>query len=327
MWSAVCGMWSEGKRALSSASKRRFLVRLSNHKPRTTTHILATAILVSLTMLAGAQGSPIDGQSNPDTGASNTTTQQSINFNRDVLAKMGVDQKYGNQVPGDAVFRDDHWRTIRFGDLYGKRPIIVMPMFFECQGVCSVEVDSLMQAAIQMDNLNVGRDFDIVLLSINPKETPSLTSVRWNSAVKLYGRAGSEDGFHFLTGTYENIRKVTDALGFKWVYNPKDGNINHPAGLMVLSSKGQITGYMVNKDFPRAFLVHMIADAKAFRESPKTDTVLFGCIMIDHATGRRSLVIENVIRLCAAVFAVGLFGWIAGMSLSGKKKNAKGGLA
>jgi protein SCO1/2 len=116
-------------------------------------------------------------------------------------------------------------------------------------------------------------------------------------------------------------------LGFRWVYDPKEETINHPAGIMVLSPSGKITGYLVNKEFPKAFLTHMIADAKDSKISEKTETMLFGCIMIDHATGRRSLIIENVIRLCAAVFAVGVACWIVGMSLSGKSRKAKGGLA
>ncbi|HVT12087.1 MAG TPA: SCO family protein [Fimbriimonadaceae bacterium] len=288
---------------------------------------LAAIALGLTTALSFAQGSPIDGASNPDTGASNAAQQQQINFSRDVLAKMGVDQHYGAQVPGDVPFNDEHGNAIKFGDLYGSRPLIVMPMFFLCQGVCSVETDSLLQNIIQMDDLTVGKDYDVILLSINPKETPELILPRWKSTVKMYGRTDSEKGFHFLSGTYENIRKITDALGFRWVYDPKEGTINHPAGLMLLSPEGKITGYMINKEFPRAFLSHMITDAKASKISPKTDTVLFGCIMIDHATGRRSLVIENVIRLCAAIFAVGVACWIVGMSVSGKSRKAKGGLA
>lgn len=287
-----------------------------------------TAICLGFaTALSFAQGSAIDGQSNPDTAASNAAQQQQVDFARDVMSKMGVEQHLGEQVPGDVPFMDEHGRAIKFGSLYGSRPLIVMPMFFLCQGVCSVETDSLLQNIIQLTDLSVGKDYDVVLLSINPKETPDLILPRWKSTVKMYGRPDADQGFHFLSGSYDNIRKITDSLGFKWVYDPKEGTINHPAGLMVLSPEGKITGYMVNKEFPRAFLTHMISDAKESKISPKTDTVLFGCIMIDHATGRRSLVIENVIRLCAGIFAAGLACWIVGMSVSGKSRKAKGGLA
>ncbi|MFI5386526.1 MAG: SCO family protein [Fimbriimonadales bacterium] len=292
--------------------------------------LMAMALGISA-VLAHAQGSPIDGESNPDTGASAAAQQQQINFTRDVLSKMGVDQNLGRQVPGNVPFTDEHGRAIKFGDLFGSRPIIVMPMFFECKGVCSVETDSLLHTAIDMPDLSVGRDFDIVMLSINPKETPELTLPRWNGTVKIYNvhgdRPEAEKGFHFLTGSYDNIRKITDALGFRWVYNAKDDQINHPAGLMVLSPTGQITGYYVDKEFQRTFLTHLLADAKDLKVSPKTESQLFGCIMIDHATGRRSIVIENVIRLFAGVFAVGLACWIVGMSLSGKHRNLRGGSA
>jgi protein SCO1 len=287
-----------------------------------------SALIFGLTTaLAMAQGQIMDS----DAAEGMRIQQAQKNFNVDVLAKMGVDQHAGAQVPGDVPFKDQHGHDIKFGDLYGSRPIVIMPMFFQCKGVCGVETDSLLRSAIQMSDLNVGRDYDIVMLSINPKETPDLVLPRWKTTIKTYNDKGSrpeaEAGFHFLTGTYENIHKITDVLGFKWVYDAKEDTINHPAGLMVLSPSGKITGYLVNKEFPRAFLTHLIADAKDSTISQKTETVLFGCIMIDHATGRRSLVIENVIRLCAAVFAVGVACWIVGMSVSGNRRKAKGGLA
>ncbi|HTQ08610.1 MAG TPA: SCO family protein [Fimbriimonadaceae bacterium] len=255
-----------------------------------------------------------------DYSAAANAAAEKFDFNRNVLSKMGIDQHEGVQVPGDAVFQDEHGRTIHFGDLYGKRPLVVMPMYFNCPGICGVETDSLLEAAIQMKDRSIGRDYDIVLLSINPTETPKLTFPRWQGAEEMYGRPGSDEGFHFLTGTYPNILKVTNALGFKYVYNPKDGTINHPAGLMVLSPTGIVTGYIVNKDFPAVFLDHMIQDASASKISPKIDTVLFGCIMVDPATGHRSLIIENVIRLIAGLFAIGVACWITSMSLSGRHK-------
>jgi protein SCO1/2 len=294
--------------------------------------IIFATITFGLTVaLSFAQGQIMDGPGSGDVVASGAVQQANRNFQRDVLTKMGVDQLLGNQVPADIPFNDEHGRAINFGDLYGKRPIVIMPMFFQCKGVCGVETDSLFKAAIAMEDLNIGRDYDIVMLSINPKEAPDLTLPRWNTAVKDYNAHGNRpevaQGLHFLTGTLPNIRRLTDALGFKWVYDPKEDTINHPAGMMILSAKGQITGYYVDKDFQKSFLTHLLSDATNFKVSPRTETQLFGCIMIDHVTGRRSLVIENVIRLCAAVFAIGVACWIVGMSLSGKSRKAKGGLA
>jgi len=293
--------------------------------------IFATIAFGLATALSFAQGQIMDGPGSSDVTSSGQIQQANRNFQRDVLTKMGVDQLLGNMVPADIPFTDEHGRVINFGELYGKRPIVIMPMFFQCKGVCGVETDSLFKAAIAMEDLNIRRDYDIVMLSIDPKETPELTLPRWNTAIKDYNARGTRpevaDGLHFLTGTLTNIRKLTDALGFKWVYDPKEDTINHPAGIMVLSSKGQITGYYIDKDFQKSFLTHLLADAAHSKVSPRTETQLFGCIMIDHVTGRRSLVIENVIRLCAAVFAVGVACWIVGMSLSGKNRKAKGGLA
>lgn len=276
----------------------------------------AFACALVLASWAGAQAAPVQAVTR--------------NFNRDVMAKMGVDQHEGAYVPKDVAFTDEHGREIKFGDLLGSRPIVIMPMFFECQGVCAVETDSLLQTLCQISDKSVGRDFDVVLLSINPAETPAESFPRWKVAVKTYDTYGNRpeaaDGFHFLTGSYANIRRVTDALGFRYVYDAKENTINHPAGLMTLAANGQITGYLINKEFPRTFLTKMIDDARADRLSAKNEPMLFGCIMIDKETGKRSLVIENVIRLCAGIFAVGVATWIVSMSLSTKGRN-KGGLA
>lgn len=264
-----------------------------------------------------------------DVAAGSTQQVASVNFNRDVLSKMGIDQLLGNQVPGDVELQDEHGRTIRFGDLYGKRPLVVMPMFFLCKGICGIETDELLQSAIHMDDLTVGKDYDIVMLSLNPKENPELTFPRWKSTVEIYNVKGTrptaEAGFHFLTGTYANVKRITDALGFNWVYDPKADQINHPAGLMALTPNGKVAGYIINKEFPITFLRHLVEIAQKNEVGPRTESILFGCIQIDHATQKRSIVIENVIRLCAAIFAIGVAGWIVGMSISGKK--AKGGHA
>lgn len=283
-----------------------------------------SALVLGMAALSFGQQGPFD---SADVSQSGKSAQQQRNFTKDVLDKMGVDQKLGEMMPADVPFQNQFGETIKFGDLFGKRPIVIMPMFFECKGVCSVETDSLLKNAIQLKDINVGRDYDIVMLSINPRETPDLTFPRWKGVIKLYDRPQADKGFHFLTGKLDDIRKVTDALGFKWVYDAKENTINHPAGLMVLSPEGKITGYLVNKEFPAKFVAKLVTDASQSKVSPKTETVLFGCIMIDHATGKRSLVIENVIRLCAAVFAVGMACWIVGMSVSSKGRKAKGGLA
>lgn len=256
--------------------------------------------------------------------------QKAANFQKDVLDKMGVDQRLGAKVPTDAVFQEADGRTVKFGELLGKRPMIIMPMFFSCQGVCGVETDSLLKSVIGMEDLNVGKDFDVILLSINPKENPSVTGSRWETVNKLYKRPGSSQGWHFLTGDITNIRKMTDALGFKWVYDAKEDRFNHPAGLMVLAADGTITSYVINKEFAPPFLRTLVNEAKTGEVSKKSEPILFGCIMIDRATGARSLMIENVIRLSAAVFAVFVGLWIAGMVLSERRKKQKmitGGVA
>ncbi len=290
--------------------------------------LLLTAAFALLAAFGWSQG--MGDAVREDARASGVDSQKQANFKLDVLDKMGIDQRLGAFVPGDVPLTDQNGRQIKFGDLYGKRPLVIMPMFFSCLSACPVETDALVRTVIQMPELSVGRDFDVVMLSLNPKETNELTQPRWRGVVRLYNRPSGEEGFHFLTGKLEDVRKITNALGFRWTYREEDDQINHPAGLMILSSQGQITSYMINKEFPQRFLLQNLIDAKQGKVGPKSETILFGCIMIDHATGARSLVIENVIRLFAGVFAIGMAIWIGALSLGGRKakvKMTKGGLA
>ncbi len=242
------------------------------------------------------------------------------NFNENVLRHMGVDQLLGNKVATDATFQEADGTTVRFGDLLGKRPLVVMPMYFECHGVCGISTDSLLKATIGIDKKTVGTDYDVVLLSINPAEDPSVTAPRWKTAEKLYRRDASAHGWHLLTGDLENIRRLTDSIGFKWVYDQKEKSINHPAGLVVLTKDGTISSYIIDSDYPAAFLNNMLTVAQEGKIGRKVQPNLVACITMDHATQTRSAAIENGIRIISAGFAVLLGLWIARMIMSERKK-------
>ena len=245
--------------------------------------------------------------------------QQSFN---DALSLMKIVQKLGAQVPAEATFNDENGREIKFGAILGKRPVILLPMFFLCKGICGKETDNLLKTVARLQDLEVGRDYDVVLLSINPKETPELARNKKTSLLKVMKGANNESGYHFLTGEMAEIRKVTDAVGFGFAYDDVDGRINHPAGLIFLTPSGRVSQYIMGADYPRPIVEDALALAAKEKLGEKAETVLLGCVMIDPITGQRSLVIENVIRLITGAFAIALFGWIAMMVIKGRRPNA-----
>ncbi|HJP82622.1 MAG TPA: SCO family protein [Fimbriimonadaceae bacterium] len=238
---------------------------------------------------------------------------------RDSLAQMKIDQKLGAQVPAQATFKDEFGKTIPFASLLGKRPIVLLPMFYLCQGVCGKESDNLLKTIASLQNEQVGREYDVIFLSINPKETPELAMNKKTSVLKVMKGDTNQEGYHFLTGTMPEIRKVTNAVGFGFAYDEKDGRINHPAGLMILTPSGRVSQYILGADYPKPIMEKGIALANEDKIGKEAEVVLLGCVMIDPVTGRRSLIIENVIRLIAGAFAIGLFAWIGGMTIKGRR--------
>jgi protein SCO1/2 len=230
------------------------------------------------------------------------------------LQKIGIDQKLGAQVPPSATVRTEDGKSVPFGTFLGKRPIVFLPIFYNCQGVCGRETDSIMKVLVRIQDKSVGKDYDVVLLSIHPKETPELAQAKKNVALGIYDRKGAEEGFHFLTGSEKDIRSITDAIGFRYEYDAATNRINHPAGIMVLTPGGRVSQYLYGADYPEKVVRSALDTATKNGIGYKADVELLGCIMIDPVTGKRSLVIENFIRLIAAVIAEGLLSWIGVMS-------------
>ena len=238
---------------------------------------------------------------------------------KQALSQMRIDQKLGSQVPGDAVFKDEEGKEIQFGSLLGQRPVVILPMFFGCQGICGTEVDGVLKNVAKMKGA-IGKDYDVVLLSINPNETSELARDKKISLLKVFDGKADPKGFHLLTGDLDNIRKVTDALGFGFAYDATDKRINHPAGLMILTPKGQVSSYMFGSEYPQLVMQDNIALAGKGKIGGKAEVDLLGCVMLDAKTKSRSATIEKFINLTAGFFALCTFIWIGVMAFKYRRE-------
>jgi protein SCO1/2 len=228
--------------------------------------------------------------------------------------QMDLQQRLGNQVPLDARFKDESGKDIQFGDLVGERPLIVLPMFFTCGGVCRIEMESLFKVINKDKKFTVGEDFDVVFFGIHPKETYELAREKEKVVVDAYKRPSGEQGFHALTGDMASIRQVTDAIGFKFTYDEKTGQINHPAGITFLNKKGEVSGYIFGKDYATSVVRKNVEAAEAGEYGVEPEVVFLGCIMIDPVTGQKSLVIKNLMKVLGISTVLMMGCWIAFMS-------------
>jgi protein SCO1/2 len=229
-----------------------------------------------------------------------------------ITDQMGIDQKLGNQVPGDVIVQESDGRKIRFGDLYGTVPLVVMPMFNQCNGICIIEQDSLMKTLSRMKE-PVGEQFKVVMLSIHPKETPELALSKKHLVLDRYNGERERRGYpkvdtsaewHYLTADWKSIQRLTDALGFRFTYNERTGNINHPAGIMILTPDGKVSSYIYGKDYPTRILQEDVRVAREGRVGEKAEVILLGCIRIDPHTGQKTLIVENVLRVAGVATVV-----------------------
>lgn len=216
-----------------------------------------------------------------------------------------VDQNLNDYLPLDLTFTDSNGKKVKLRDYFGDRPVILMPVFYECSGVCTLELNNMVNALHEFKKDSVGKEFDVITFTIRPTETVQMAKDKKDMILDIYSRKGAEKGWHFLVGDYDQIRKLTDAIGFEYDYDETTGNISHPAAAIVLTPEGQISRYFLDTDYPQQILLDSIKDAAKGRVGRKADATSFwNCIKIDPITGQRSLNILKLLNIMGVITVV-----------------------
>ncbi|HEY3782875.1 MAG TPA: SCO family protein [Fimbriimonadaceae bacterium] len=274
---------------------------------RSVTRLLLTALAACCCLTANAQNFegtlPVQSQNDP-----------SLN--------VRVEQKLGNAIPLDTQFKDQTGASVTFGSLLNNKPTVVLPIFYRCKGVCSIETQDLIGTLAQMKQ-HVGQDFEVIFLSIDPQEGPALALDKFKTTLASSPNfKGTDVGWHFLTGTIDNIHRVTDALGFFFNYDAASDVVNHPSGLMFLSPDGKVSSYILAISYTPDQLSKNIDIAGANRVGEKSTDSFFGCIHTDPLTGKRSIVIQKFVSLAGLLTVIALVATIAALSIRSKRKAA-----
>ena len=211
--------------------------------------------------------------------------------------KFGVDQKPGARVPLDTAFKDENGKDVELRQYFGKRPVLLMLIFYQCRGSCPVQFAGVTTALNAMINQSVGQDFDVVSLSIHPKETPAIALEKKEEVLDQYRRPGAAAGWHFLTGTEEDIRKVTDAVGYRYFYDPAKDQVVHPNCLFVLTPGGKVSKYVFGLDYPAKMLRDSLLDAGQETIAQRSEPILLGCFSLDPVTGKTKLVVMRATQI------------------------------
>ena len=228
------------------------------------------------------------------------------------LNGVGIDQKLNEQLPLDLVFRNENGESVKLGDYFGKKPVVLSLVYYQCPMLCN-QVLNGMVTAFKVMAFQPGQEFEAVTVSFDPRETAALAAAKKNTYVNYLPearRARAADGWHFLTGDAANIKRLTDAVGFRYHFDEATNQFAHASAIYVTTPQGKLARYFYGIEYaPRDLRLGLIEAADNKIGSP-VDQLLLYCFHYDPATGKYGAVVMNMMRaggLAMLVVMVAMF--------------------
>jgi protein SCO1/2 len=227
-----------------------------------------------------------------------------------LLSKIHIDQKLDSPIPLDLPFTDETGRQVRLRDYFGKRPVILALVYYECPMLCTQVLNGLVTALTVM-NFEPGREFDVVAVSFNPREGPGLASQKKAAYLERYGRPQTAAGWHFLTGSEASIKQLTDAVGFRYAYDDAIKQYAHGAAIEVLTPKGHISKYFYGIEYSARDIRLGLIEASEERIGTPIDDFLLFCYHYDPTTGKYGAAIIRLVRLGGVATVLAFLSFLA----------------
>jgi protein SCO1/2 len=225
-----------------------------------------------------------------------------------ILSKVGITQNLNAQIPPDLVFRDETGKPVRIGDFFGQRPIVLSLVYFDCPALCTEVLNGELRT-MKAISLDLGKDFEAVTVSFEPKDTPALAKAKRDVYIGQYGRPEAAEHWHFLTGEQQSIDALTSVAGFRYAYDSSIRQYAHAAAILVLTPDGRIDRYFYGVQYPARDVRLGLVEASEGKIGTLTDHALLYCYQYDPMTGKYGVVVMNVLRAAGGltVLALGIF--------------------
>jgi len=238
------------------------------------------------------------------------------------LEGVGISEHPGAKLPPDLEFTDEHGKTVRLGQYFdGRRPVILTLGYYRCPMLCTLVLNSLVDGLKDLP-WTPGQQFEIVTVSIDPTETPTLARLKKQNYLEEYGRAGAAGGWHFLTGREENIRKLADAVGFGYRYVEERGEYAHAAAIFVVTPDGRLAKVLYGVLYQPKTLRLALTEAGEGKVGTTTDQLLLYCFHYDAQEGRYVLAATNIMRFGGATTALIVGLWLAASWRRGARRKS-----
>jgi protein SCO1/2 len=230
-----------------------------------------------------------------------------------ILNGVGIDQRLNTQLPLNLTFTDDAGKQVALGSYFGKRPAILALVYYRCPMLCSEELDGL-TSALEMVRFVPGKDFNIIVVSIDPTEGTDLAAAKKRTYLKRYGRPETANGWHFLTGTQPNIDALTQAVGFRYVKLKVPGSnlmqYAHASAIQIVTPEGKLAQYYMGVEYSPKDLLLGLDEASSNRIGSPVDNILTYCYHYNPATNTHDLIVSRVVQLGGLLTLVFLGGFM-----------------
>ena len=233
------------------------------------------------------------------------------------LRGVGIEQQVGAALPLDTVFKDDHDQAVTLRQYTGK-PLLLALVYYKCPSLCDLVLNGAVRSLKGL-KFTAGKEFEVVAVSFDPAEGVNLAAEKKVSYVKAYGREGGEKGLHFLTGNTESIKRLADAVGFHYVYDPSTGQFAHSSGIIIGTPEGKVNRYFYGVEYPARDVKLGLMDAASGKIGSPLDQLQLFCFHYDPAVGKYGLLIMNVLRLGGILTLVLLVGSVVMMTRGGAR--------
>ena len=266
---------------------------------------VSAILALCLAALTPSLSSQVSGYGDKQVGPANSQPS--------VLNGVGIAQRLNEQLPLDLTFTDDTGKQVQLAGYFGKKPAILALVYYQCPMLCSEELNGLTSALRMVDEVP-GRDFNVIVVSIDPTEGPDLAAAKKASYLKQYGHPETSDGWHFMTGTQPGIDALTKAVGFGYVKVPgPDGKLNqfaHASAIQIVTAQGKLAQYYMGVEYSPKDLRLGLVEASNNQIGSRVDNILTYCYHYDPKTNKHSLIIARVVQLGGAMTVIMLGGFM-----------------
>jgi protein SCO1/2 len=232
---------------------------------------------------------------------------------------VAFDQRLDEQVPLDLVFRDETGRPVKLSEVFGRKPVLLSLVYFDCPMLCGMATDGLVRS-LRAVPYDVGKEFDVLTVSFNPREGPDRAAAKKKSVLEAYERNGAAAGWHFLTGDEASIARLTRAVGFRYVWDAEQKQYAHPTGIVMLTPQGRVSKYFFGIEYAPKDIRFSLIEATDEKIGSTVDQLLLLCYHYDPKTGRYTPAAMRLMRAAAALTLVAMGGFFFLMIRHGKKK-------